>query len=211
MKAGQVPEFTNRDPASPEFWDERFRAGFTPWDQGGVPLALREFVAHAAPRSTRVLIPGCGSAYEAGWLDAQGFVVTAIDYAPAAIERARAVLPAEVAARTLRQADFFAFDAAPFDWIYERAFLPALPPSLWPRWAARLPELLRAEGELAGLFFVDESLPAQRRGPPFATTRAELDGLLGPSFECLEDVAVAPADSLPVFAGRERWMRWRRR
>jgi hypothetical protein len=206
-----MPEFTTRDPASPEFWDERFRAGFTPWDQGGVPPALREFVARAAPRRTRVLIPGCGSAYEAGWLDAQGFAVTAIDYSAAAIEHARTVLPPEVAARTLRQADFFAFDAPPFDWMYERAFLPALPPALWPRWAARLPDLLRAEGELAGVFFVDESLPARRRGPPFVTTRGELDDLLASAFDCIEDVPVARADSLPVFAGHERWMRWRRR
>jgi hypothetical protein len=65
--------------------------------------------------------------------------------------------------------------------------------------------------QLAGLFFVGDATPQPRRGPPFVTTRAELDALLAAGFDCLEDAAVPSADSLPVFAGRERWMRWRRR
>jgi SAM-dependent methyltransferase len=206
-----MAEFSTRDPSSPEFWNERFAAGITPWDQGGVPPALLRFVAARDHARLRVLIPGCGSAYEAAWLDELGFDVTAIDYAQAALDRARSVLPSPVAARVLRHADFFSFAAEPFDWIYERAFLPALPPALWPRWAARLPTLLAADGELVGLFFIDTELPQHRRGPPFVTTRAEVDSLLGAAFECLEDAPVPPADSLPVFAGRERWMRWRRR
>ena len=206
-----MADFPTRDPASPEFWNERFAAGFTPWDQGGVPRALQRFVESRQFRKRRVLIPGCGSAYEAGWLDALGFDVVAIDYAQAAIERARSILPPPVAQRVLRHADFFAFAAEPFDWIYERAFLPALPPALWPRWAARLPTLLLPDGELGGLFFIDTELPQPRRGPPFVTTRAEVDALLGVAFDCLEDVPIPPADSLPVFAGRERWMRWRRK
>jgi hypothetical protein len=172
---------------------------------------LREFVARAAHAERRVLIPGCGSAYEAGWLDAQRFDVTAIDYALGAIERANSVLPPDVAARVLRHADFFAFEAAPFDWVYERAFLPALPPAVWPRWAARLRQLLAPAGEVIGLFFVDAVLPEPRRGPPFVTTRPELDALLAAWFECVEDRPIPATDSLPVFAGRERWMRWRRR
>jgi len=206
-----MPEFLSRDPSHPDFWDERFAAGFKPWDQGGVPPALAGFLARAQPLGRRVLIPGCGSAYEAGWLDQQGFDVTAIDYSSAAIERARSVLPAPLAQRVLQLADFFAFPARPFDWIYERAFLAALPPALWKAWAQRLPELLSEAGEMAGLFFVGDAVPEPRRGPPFITTRAELDSLLGAQFECLEDQPVPPGQSLPVFAGRERWLRWRRR
>lgn len=206
-----MADFPTRDPASPEFWNERFAAGFTPWDQGGVPPVLQRVVESGALRGRRVLIPGCGSAYEAGWLDARGLDVVAVDYSQAAIERARKVLPSPVAARVLRHADFFAFEADPFDWIYERAFLPALPPTAWRHWAERLPELLVPGGELAGLFFVDAELPQPHRGPPFVTTRPTLDALLADTFDCLEDVSVAAAESLPVFASRERWMRWRRK
>src|SRR5262245_50432061 len=109
-----MPDFPTRDPALPDFWNQRFGAGFTPWDQGAVPPSLRRFVADSGCTGLRVLIPGCGSAYEAGWLDECGFAVTAIDYAAGAIERARTVLDQAVATRVLRQADFFSFDAQPF-------------------------------------------------------------------------------------------------
>jgi SAM-dependent methyltransferase len=205
-----MPDFKTRDAAQPAFWDERFDAGFMPWDARGVPPALTKFIAdHGARLGRRVLVPGCGSAYEAALLDAAGFDVLAIDYSAAAVERARTILAPEVAARVLRQADFFAFDAAPFDWVYERAFLAALPPALWLRWSERLTELLTPDGLLAGLFFVDTTIPEPRRGPPFVSTRAELDTLLQ-DYRCEESVCVAPEESLPVFAGREQWMVWRR-
>ena len=109
-------------------------------------------------------------------------------------------------AHVLREADFFAADlGAPFDLVYERAFLCALPRALWTAWAARVASVLRPGGRLAGFFFFDES----ERGPPFGLKPDELDDLLGGMFERVADAAVA--DSIPVFAGRERWQVWRRR
>lgn len=205
-------DFATRDPSQAAFWDERFAANFTPWDQGAVPPALVRWLAQAPlERGARVLIPGCGSAYGAAFLDAAGFAVLSIDIAESALARARAALPADIAGRVLRKADFFAFAAAPFDAIYERAFLCALPPRLWPAYAARCAELLEPDGRLAGLFVIDPAPPEPRRGPPFAMTRAELDALLAPAFECTEDQAIASGESIAVFAGRERWMTWRRR
>jgi hypothetical protein len=68
-------------------------------------------------------------------------------------------------------------------------------------------ELLPAGGLLAGFFFIgDDGSP---KGPPFIIERAELDALLSPHFELLEDEPVS--DSIPVFAGRERWLTLRRR
>ena len=58
---------------------------------------------------------------------------------------------------------------------------------------------------LAGFFFLDDS----PKGPPYGMTRAELEALLGRDFTLVEDEPVT--DSLPVFAGRERWMSWRKR
>jgi SAM-dependent methyltransferase len=204
--------FATRDPAAAEFWDERFAAGCTPWDAGGVPAALQRFIERErAALGRRGLIPGCGSAYEAAHLDAAGFEVLAIDYAGQALARARSVLAPAVAQRVLRRADFFAFDAPPFDWIYERAFLPALPPALWPAWSRRIVELLRPGGLLIGFFLIDAEVPQPRRGPPFAATAEELDALLGAAFETVEDAAVDSSESIAVFAGRERWTVRRRR
>ncbi|WP_250512091.1 methyltransferase [Caballeronia sp. INDeC2] len=199
-----VPDFQNRDPNSPGFWDERFDRQFTPWDQAGVPEMFKTFVASLNQQKVlNVLIPGCGSAYEALYLAERGWPVRAIDFSPGAVEAARAQLGAH--GDVVEEADFFAY-APPFspDWIYERAFLCALPKNRWQDYATRMAALLKPGALLAGFFFIG-STP---KGPPFGIDRGELDALLSPHFELIDDHDVN--GSIPVFAGRERWMTWRR-
>jgi SAM-dependent methyltransferase len=192
-----------QDSSRPEFWETRYRDHFTPWDAGGVPRALQDHLPGMAP-GARILIPGCGSAYEALFLAERGFDVLAIDFSPAAVEAAQKVMGRH--ADRVRLADFFDFDAgAPFDLIYERAFLCALPPKLWPAYPGRCAELLAPAGTIAGFWFFADT----PRGPPFGTSPAALDALLQTAFERIEDMPVA--DSIEVFRGRERWQVWRRR
>jgi hypothetical protein len=195
-------DFATRDPNSPAFWDERFERGFIPWDQAGVPAAFQAFAARHTEAA--VLIPGCGSAWEALWLARQGRRVQAIDFSPAAVAAARTQLGTY--AEVVEQADFFAWQP-PFapDWMYERAFLCALPGDRRADYAQRMAELLPPGALLAGFFF----LGATPKGPPFGIERAELDVWLTPYVDLIEDEPVS--DSMPVFAGRERWLTWRRR
>lgn len=190
-------------PEHPDFWCKRFGAGQTPWDAGRVPADFAAFVAtRNAPLTT--LIPGCGSGWEAACLADAGWPVTALDFSPVAVARAREVLAGHTV--ELVCADFFTYRPATVpDLIYERAFLCALPRKLWPDWAGGVARLLPAGGLLAGYFFVCDQL----KGPPFGITQAQLDELLTDAFECIEDRPVS--DSIPVFAGRERWQLWRRR
>ena len=202
-------------PELADFWDHRFRNGITPWEAGAAPPELRQFVSACAltagaaaathpRRRPRVLVPGCGSAFDAAYLDRQGWQVTALDFSTAAIELARRSV-GDSWSGTLLAADFFSFVAAePFDLIYERAFLCALPRHLWPQYGRRVAELLPTGGQLAGYFFFSEDL----RGPPFGILPEQLAALLTPGFVCREDRAIG--DSLPVFAGRERWQIWQR-
>lgn len=197
-----MPEFDSRDPRTPAFWDERFEREFTPWDRGGVPEQVQAFVAKSQPAT--VLIPGCGAAYELVYFSEAGWDATAIDFSPAAVERARAIT-GQWNDRVV-EADFFAYEpVAGLDMIYERAFLCALPRTMWPQVGRRWGQLLPSGGLLAGFFFFDDA----PKGPPFGISREELDRLLVEDFECVEDAEVA--DSIPVFAGKERWMVWRRR
>ncbi|OAJ64381.1 thiopurine S-methyltransferase [Paraburkholderia ginsengiterrae] len=198
-----MPDFESRDPNSPAFWDERFERQFTPWGQAGVPSAFKSFAARHA--SAAVLIPGCGSAYEALWLAEHDNPVRAIDFSAAAVAAAHAQLGAQHAP-LVEQADFFTY-TPPFTpgWIYERAFFCALPLARRADYAQRMGDLLPAGALLAGFYFIG----ATPKGPPFGVERAELDALLAPYFELIEDEAVH--DSIAVFAGRERWLTWRRR
>lgn len=172
----------------------------TPWDAGGVPKALAAWLAQR-PEPCRVLVPGCGAGYEVRYFAERGDDVLGIDFADAAIERARRI------SNRVRKADFFALDEPPFDLVYERTFLCALPRRLWPQWSARIPALVRPGGMLAGFFFFDDN----ERGPPFGISPAALHALLDAHFVLLEEAAVPASESVPVLAGKERWQVWRRR
>ncbi|MBX9630912.1 MAG: methyltransferase domain-containing protein [Burkholderiales bacterium] len=192
-----------QDSSRPDFWETRYRDHVTPWDAGRVGRNLQDYARSLKP-GTRVLIPGCGSGYEAHLLAEAGCDVLAIDFSSAAVEAAQKNL-GHFADR-VRLADFFAFDAgAAFDVMIERAFLCALPRKMWAAYAARTAELLGDTGVIAGYWFFDEN----PKGPPFGTSPEELQALLGDAFSRIVDAPVA--DSLPVFAGRERWQVWARR
>ncbi|XLZ68119.1 methyltransferase [Massilia sp. SR12] len=210
-----MPEFSNRDPRTPEFWDQRFEGAFTPWDRGGVPCQLAAWlqtVETGKPGSGpagrtlvsrfTVLIPGCGTAYELQAFCEAGWDATAIDFSPAAVVAAQQNLGPW---RThVVEADFFTHQAAPHV-IYERAFLCAMPREMWPRVVQRWAELLPEGGLLLGYFFFDNN----PKGPPFGADRQQLNELMSAHFDLEWDAPVE--DSLPVFEGKERWMAWRRK
>jgi SAM-dependent methyltransferase len=192
-----------QDSSKPDFWDTRFRGGVTPWDAGGPPAALQRFL-ESESRGLKVLIPGCGSGHEVRAFAAHGHDVLAIDFSDAAVEAAQRALGA--LATRVRQADFFALGEGPFDLVYERAFLCALPRRLWPAWGARVAQLVRPGGRLAGFFFIDDN----ERGPPFGIAPDALHALLDPAFGLEADAPVAPGESIPVFRDKERWQVWKR-
>lgn len=205
-----TPQFSNRDPNYPEFWDERFQHGFTPWDRGTVPIAMRDFVSQLKVTqefAPNCLIPGCGHAYEVDFLSEADWQVTAIDFSSAAVATAKAQVGKW--ANRIQQADFFQYQPeSVLSIIYERAFFCALPASMRAaiveRWAALLP----AGAKLIGFFFIDDNASASKKGPPFRIHPQEWVSLMQPYFVCLEDTAVL--DSLPVFEGKERWQIWQR-
>lgn len=188
------------DSSKPDFWDTRYRDGVTPWDAGRVPPRLLNWLKKQ-PRGRRVLVPGCGSGYEVQHFIEHGDDVLGIDFSAPALSRARKL------ALPVRQADFFALDEPPFDVVYERTFLCALPRSRWLDWSARIPNMVCPGGLLAGFFFFDDN----ERGPPFGISVARLHELLDPAFTLDEDEAVPAAESVPVLAGKERWQVWTRR
>jgi SAM-dependent methyltransferase len=193
-----------KDPATPAFWDELFRKQHTPWDAGSAPLELERYLADERGGG-RILIPGCGSGYEILSFAGKGYEVVAIDFSQAAVERAKACAgPFHV---DVLLGDFFSHDlgARPFDLVYERAFLAALPPTMRSEYALRVAQLLRPGGSLIGYFVYGE----QQGGPPYCLEPEELQELLGETFD--RTAVSAVARSVPTFEGRERWEVWVRK
>ena len=161
----------------------------------------------------RALVPGCGAGYDVFTLASDEREVVGLDIAPTAAERFEALrrergIAAERA--TIVSADFFAFDAEPFDLIFDYTFLCALDPSVRPTWAKRVDALLADGGELVTLIFPAVAEPPLGQGPPFPLHPADVRGLLEPiGFEAIE---LAPVTrSHPGREGLEHLGRWRRR
>lgn len=187
------------DSTHPDFWTIRYATGRTPWDFGGVPAALKSFLANSSTPGS-VLIPGCGSGYEVQAFHTAGYDVTAIDFSPAAVDQAKRILG--VLAERVLLGDFFAHDfgARCFDFIYERTFLCSMPTSRWPDYANRVADLLSAGGRLIGIFlYGEQSSP----GPPYPLTEKQAEQLFANRFRLVRSELVT--DSLPLFRGMERW------
>lgn len=151
-------------PTEPAFWDTRYAAGTTPWDFGGVPAPLSRWLEKHPGSGERVLIPGCGSGHEIGAFARAGYAVTAIDFSANAVARARTQVGPALAGQVI-EGDFFNYnfaDAAPFDVLYERTFLCALPPAHWSDIAARFTTLLKVQGQLVGIYFLAKRSTARR-------------------------------------------------
>ena len=186
----------------PEYWDSQYRSGETPWEISHVPAQLVRWIgAHAAGGA--VLIPGCGAGREISTFANAGWNVTAIDFAPAAIERARKN-SADVDA-TFVLGDFFThpFALGEFDLICERTFLTALSPARWPACVARYRDLLKPGGRVVAYC----SYGCQPDGPPFLQP-TDKPPVFAAAFRLEEDAA--SRDALPLFGERERWQVWRK-
>ena len=143
-----------------DFWQQRFEQGQTPWDRGAPHPQLQAWQRAGVLRAgQRVIVPGCGNGHELLALAELGLDVCGLDYAPAAVERARARVQeaSGAASRPIRveQADVLIWQPsaqeAP-DVVYEQTCLCALHPDHWQRYAAQLAGWLRPGGLLAALF-----------------------------------------------------------
>lgn len=191
----------SEDPAKQSFWDERYAAEKMPWDTNGVPERVQQYLKHAPPG--RVLIPGCGSAYEVAAFHEAGWEVIAIDFSAVAVERAKRMLGKLGGLIIL--GDFFKhpLEGSSFDLVYERTFLCALPPTMWDSYAERMHKLLNPGGKLIGYFLYGE----EPEPPPYPLTRQRASELFDRHFRLINDEEVL--NSLPLYEGKERWQEWK--
>ncbi|HJV61749.1 MAG TPA: methyltransferase domain-containing protein, partial [Albitalea sp.] len=136
------------------FWEQRFAQGNIPWDRGAPGPQLAAWLAAGVLRAgDTVIVPGCGSGHEVVALAAAGCRVTALDYAPGAVEMTRQRLAHSGTHAELLRADVLQWKPEqPCDAVYEQTCLCALHPDQWVEYAARLRTWLRPDGLLCALF-----------------------------------------------------------
>lgn len=193
-------------PSQPEYWNTRYLKDDTPWEFDGIPADLKLFLKKKG-KGAKVLIPGCGSGHEINAFAEADYDVTAIDFAPFAVDRAKRMVGPKLAKHVLL-GDFFQYDfpGESFDVIYERAFVCSLTPERRHAYRDRMAQLLKYRGLLIGYYYYKK--PVLSEGPPYGFAWGTADDLFSRYFLLVKDEPVN--DSLPAYAGRERWQERRR-
>jgi SAM-dependent methyltransferase len=152
------------------YWDQRWQKGETGWDIGQASPALMKYAAQITDKSQRILIPGCGNAYEAEALALMGFSdIHILDISPTLTQQLRQRLASYAEVIHIHCGDFFQHRGS-YDLILEQTFFCALDPSLREAYVQQCHTLLRSGGRLAGLLF---NCQFEQEGPPFGGCEAE--------------------------------------
>lgn len=160
------------------FWNQRYLEGSTGWDLGKVSDPIAAYIDQLTDKDIRILIPGCGNAYEAAYLAEKGFTdITLIDIAPELAYKIRKQFEGKPAIKVL-EGDFFDLSGQ-YDLIVEQTFFCALDPKLRAEYVNKMHQLLVHGGKLAGVLF-DKIF--ENQGPPFGGSLSEYRKLFEPWF-----------------------------
>jgi SAM-dependent methyltransferase len=186
-----------------DLWNQRYLDRDMGWDIGHISSPLKAYFDQLNNKELRILIPGCGNAYEAEYLFQQGFKnVTLIDWAQKALDDFQQRNP-NLPTDQLICSDFFEHQGQ-YDLIIEQTFFCALDPKLRPDYVQHMKKLLAKKGKLVGLLFNDK-LYSHR--PPFGGKKSEYEKLFNPHFS---NVSMEIAhNSIPSRQGRELFLQVR--
>jgi thiopurine S-methyltransferase len=174
-------------------WLSRWESGHIGWHQTDGSAALRKFWPGVG-YGNRVLVPLCGKSPDLLWLAQQGCDVTGVELSEIAvraffdeaglkfgIKKTNGLKRFQSLQQniTIACGDYFRFSDKPFDALYDRASLVALPPQMRPKYIQHTKTLLKADA--TQLLLTLEYDQSKANGPPFCVEPDEVksywDGL----------------------------------
>lgn len=178
-----------------EYWNNRYLDKTHRWDIGYPSPAITNYFDKIKDKSSRILIPGCGSAYEGEYLHKNGFSnITLLDVS----EESKKLFMARVPDFTnFRVEEFFELEGQ-FDYIIEQTFFCALNPNLRNDYAQKMKTLLAPKGKLVGLMFEAE---LYQDHPPFGGSKLDYLSIFSPHFSSIK--MNITNDSIKERLGRE--------
>jgi hypothetical protein len=192
----------------PDYWNRIYEDEGRPgWDMDRATPLMSELLELALPRGLPpggdLVVPGCGYGHDAVALEARGFQVTGLDFAPLAIQGAMHRYGRRVA---WSQADWFNTHLGPWDAIFDHTCFVAMDPPRRPAYVDACAGHLRPGGLWLAVLFHDVK---GQPGPPHAVSKEELRGLAETRFDVLH--LGDAVGSHPRRAGREFLLVARRR
>ena len=133
-----------------DYWQNRYDTGTDGWDLGAPSTPLTTYIDQITNKDLRILIPGCGPAWEGQYLHERGFRnVWLMDLTGGPFAGFLQRCP-DFPKEHLLTGDFFAHEGQ-YDLIIEQTFFCAIDPSLRERYAEKMSELLAPGGKLVGV------------------------------------------------------------
>lgn len=161
-----------------KFWELRYKNQDIGWDIGHISTPLRNYIDQIENKELKILIPGCGNAYEAEYLFNNNFKnIFLIDYSETALAQFNSRVP-NFPKTNLICDDFFNHYSK-YDLILEQTFFCAIHPNLRSNYAKHCSVLLKKKGKLIGLLF-DDKLNDDK--PPFGGNKEDYLNYFSPYF-----------------------------
>lgn len=191
----------SNDVNSPNFWQTIYHQGHTGWDLGGPTPVFQRLLQSGAYPPGHMMVLGAGLGHDARLFARAGFQVTAVDFAPAAVQYMRLHNDAQAPVAVVKS-DIFSLPpllSGQFDYVLEYTCYCAIDPQRHAEYARVVAGLLKPGGTYIALAFPTD---ARDGGPPFAVSPEELIDLLQEEGLTLQHSEL-PADSVGPRRGRE--------
>tara|TARA_B110000196_G_C21133192_1_gene659603 strand:- start:8 stop:607 length:600 start_codon:yes stop_codon:yes gene_type:complete len=190
----------NEDKA--QFWEDIYLNQDTGWDLEGVTPVF-EYIAEDIKPGNLCII-GCGRGYDAVMFSKKGFNVTAVDFAPSAINALNQLAAEELVNIKTLQKDIFSLTPdylGSFNYIIEQTCFCAIHPTRREEYQTLVRSLLIPGGKLIGLWFpLDKKL--DKGGPPYGTNVDEVKSIFDIGWKIKKEEF--PEQSIKPRKGREK-------
>lgn len=187
---------------TPTDWEQRYQTGDMPWEKGEPSPGLVDFVAgFPGIRGQSVLVPGCGTGHDVRVFARAGAHAVGLDLAPSAISLCRQRTADAGLTAEFHCADFLYGPVLQrFDWVFEHTLFCAIQPEQRDDYVRAVQRWLKPGGDYLAVYYLIDSTD----GPPFGTTREEIERRFSGSFEMKQQWVPR---SYPNRTGLE-WMVW---
>ncbi len=160
------------------YWENNYKTNQIGWDIGYASPPITNYIDQLNKKDIRILIPGAGNAYEAGYLFKNKFNnITVLDIAKQPLKNLAKRIPS-FPKENLIQSDFFSHEQR-YDLIIEQTFYCSISPESRSKYADKTHELLNKGGKLIGLLF---DFPLTEEGPPFGGSLEEYKNTFSKKF-----------------------------